>query len=337
MTDGLNADLVLEGGGVKGIALAGAVAVLLEHGYTIHKVGGTSAGAVVGSLVAAGYGGEELHELMASVDYQQFQDPPLLGRLGVLGMAGEVLAHKGWCTGDALRAWLTEHLGARGVHVFGDLALDDPGADPALRQDPDKAFRFVAMASDLTHGRLARLPWDTRTSFGGVPGRTSVAEAVHASAAIPFFYRPARCPSITDGGEAWLVDGGMLSNFPVGVFDRRDGREPRWPTFGIKLSARGAEPVNRVTGLLSLGKAMITTMTGFYDRMYVDDPSVQARTIFVDTGTVGATDFGLRRDQAEDLYARGRAAAEDFLSTWDFDAYLERFRHPAGTDRLQPA
>jgi NTE family protein len=337
MTNGLHADLVLEGGGVKGIALAGAVAVLLEHGYAIHKVGGTSAGAVVGSLVAAGYDGGQLHDLMASVDYRQFQDPPLLGRFGVLGMAGEVLAHKGWCKGDALRGWLTEHLGARGVHVFEDLALDDPGADPRLQQDPDRAFRFVAMASDLTHGRLVRLPWDTRSAFGGVPGETSVAEAVHASAAIPFFYRPARCPSVTDGGEAWLVDGGMLSNFPVGVFDRRDGREPRWPTFGIKLSAKGAEPVNRVTGLLSLGKAMITTMTGFHDRMYVDDPAVQARTIFVDTGTVRATDFGLQRDQAEELYERGRDAAEAFLATWDFDVYKRTYRQPAVSDALQPA
>src|SRR5689334_16713521 len=70
MADALHADLVLEGGGVKGIALAGAVAVLLEHGYAIHKVGGTSAGAVVGSLVAAGYDGQQLHDHMASVDYR---------------------------------------------------------------------------------------------------------------------------------------------------------------------------------------------------------------------------------------------------------------------------
>jgi NTE family protein len=160
---------------------------------------------------------------------------------------------------------------------------------------------------------------------------------VHASAAIPFFYRPARCPSVTDGGEAWLVDGGMLSNFPVEVFDRRDGEEPRWPTFGIKLSAKGTEPVNRVTGLLSLGKAMITTMTGFHDRMYVDDPAVQARTIFVDTGTVSAIDFGLQRDQAEELYERGRRAATDFLKTWDFDEYKRAYRRPAGTEALQPA
>ena len=47
------ADLVLEGGGVKGIALAGAVLALAERGYSFPRVAGTSAGAIVASLVAA--------------------------------------------------------------------------------------------------------------------------------------------------------------------------------------------------------------------------------------------------------------------------------------------
>ena len=47
------ADLVLEGGGVKGIALVGAISVLEERGYEFRRVAGTSAGAIVGSLVAA--------------------------------------------------------------------------------------------------------------------------------------------------------------------------------------------------------------------------------------------------------------------------------------------
>ena len=54
MNESLHADLVLEGGGVKGIALAGAIAVLEERGYKFHKVAGTSAGSIVGALVAAG-------------------------------------------------------------------------------------------------------------------------------------------------------------------------------------------------------------------------------------------------------------------------------------------
>jgi NTE family protein len=47
------ADSVLEGGGVKAIALVGAISILEERGYQLRRVAGTSAGAIVGSLVAA--------------------------------------------------------------------------------------------------------------------------------------------------------------------------------------------------------------------------------------------------------------------------------------------
>ena len=57
------ADLVLEGGGVKGIALVGAISVLRERGYEFRRVAGISAGAIVGSLVAAN-AGAELEEIM---------------------------------------------------------------------------------------------------------------------------------------------------------------------------------------------------------------------------------------------------------------------------------
>jgi NTE family protein len=323
MGTGLDADLVLEGGGVKGVALAGAVAVLEERGYRFHRVAGTSAGSIVGALVAAGTSGDRLHEMMATLDYRRFQDPPLLGKLGPAGMAAQVLLHKGWCRGDYLRSWLAEMLAERKVATFGDLRLADPGADAVAA---DRDYRFVAMASDLTHGDLVRLPWDYRRCFGIEPARTPVVDAVRASMAIPFFFVPARC-RLAAGGDAWLVDGGMLSNFPVDTFDRTDGVPPRWPTFGIKLSARpGATRVNDVRGLVTLSKAMLTTMTGFYDRMHVSQPDVVARTIFVDTGGVKATDFGLSARTADRLYESGRAAATAFLDRWDFEDYKRTWR-----------
>ena len=97
MNESLHADLVLEGGGVKGIALAGAIAVLEERGYKFHKVAGTSAGSIVGALVAAGVTSDQLHAIMRAVDYSRFQDPPLLGRMGRLGFAAQVVLHRGWC------------------------------------------------------------------------------------------------------------------------------------------------------------------------------------------------------------------------------------------------
>ena len=325
MTSELDADLVLEGGGVKGIALAGAVSLLAERGYRFRRVAGTSAGSLVGCLVAAGIGGPRLREMMQAVDYTRFRDPPALyGRFGRAGVLAAVLAHKGWCKGDALRGWVAECLQEAGVRTFGDLPLNDDDAAPGLLDDPDRRFRFVAMASDLSQGRLVRLPWEYRERFGTDPAEASVADAVRASTAIPYYFRPARCPDRLSGREAWLVDGGLLSNYPIGVFDRGDGREPRWPTFGIRLS--GSATVNDIDGVVSLSRAMLSTMTGFYDRLQTIQPPVVARTILVPTNGISATNFSLSRAAAATLFDNGREAAAHFLDGWDFEAYKARFR-----------
>lgn len=57
-------DLVFQGGGIKGIALVGAYSVLEERGYQLVNMAGASAGAIVATLVAAGYSAEELYDVM---------------------------------------------------------------------------------------------------------------------------------------------------------------------------------------------------------------------------------------------------------------------------------
>src|SRR2546427_11861073 len=79
------ADLVLEGGGVKGIALVGAISVLEERGYGFRRVAGTSAGAIVAALAAAGMRAPDLSAVMGTVDYRRFRDGDLLDHLGAFG------------------------------------------------------------------------------------------------------------------------------------------------------------------------------------------------------------------------------------------------------------
>ena len=57
-------DIVFEGGGVKGIGLAGDYRELYDTEYRPRCVAGTSAGAITASLVVAGYTGEELEQLV---------------------------------------------------------------------------------------------------------------------------------------------------------------------------------------------------------------------------------------------------------------------------------
>jgi NTE family protein len=317
------ADLVLEGGGVKGIALVGAISVLEERGYQFRRVAGTSAGAIVGSLVAANARAAELEEIMRGVDYRQFRDGPRWRGL-FLGKAAALMFQQGIYEGQFVKDWLGERLGRLGVHTFADLAYHDPERPP----DPEHAYRLVVMTCDISQGCLRRLPWEY-DRYGLPHADQPVVDAVRASVSIPFFYKPAR---LTDayGNDCWLVDGAMVSRFPIGVFDVPPGLEPRWPTFGIRLGAAPG-PVE-VNGTKSMSWAMLNTMTGFYDRLHIDDAAAAAQTIVIDTGTVRATDFNLDRDTQDLLFRKGREAALDFLDGtpgrpgWDWEAYKRRYR-----------
>jgi NTE family protein len=81
-----------------------------------------------------------------------------------------------------------------------------------------------------------------------------------------------------------------------------------------------------------MAKAMVQTLTSFYDGMHIDDPAAQARTIFIDTMKVRATDFDIDAATQQRLYDNGRRAAEKFFDGdgttpgWDWERYLEEFR-----------
>ena len=101
-------DLVLEGGGVKGIGLVGAVLTLSGSGYVLPRVAGTSAGAIVAALVAAhqvaGKPLSNIETIMASVDYNKFQDEAVLERLGgTPGQIAELLVYMGIPCGTVVR------------------------------------------------------------------------------------------------------------------------------------------------------------------------------------------------------------------------------------------
>ena len=329
----MDADLVLEGGGVKGIGLVGAYSALTKTGYTFHRIAGTSAGAIVGALIAAGIEPEQLKAVMRTVDYGRFEDEGFIDHLGLVGKGLSVLFEKGIYEGHYLIEWLDGLLTVLGGRTFGDLRIDDPNSS----LPPEKAYKLVVMTSDVTRGELVRLPWDY-PDYGLKADDQLVADAVRASMSIPFFYEPLRFTGRDDTGKqvhSYMVDGGMLSNFPIEVFDRADGKPPRWPTFGIKLSAKPASRVLQrfeVKGTFGLARAMVGTMTNFHDQMHIDDPSVLARTMFVDTGQVKATDFDIDESTQDMLFSNGQLGAEKFLAGWDFDRYVAEFRSGATID-----
>ncbi len=327
------ADLVLSGGGVKGIALVGAVSALVEAGYVPQRISGTSAGALVGAvLAAAAQSGElsaaQLEEVAMGIDYRAFLDPGPVERVPVVGPAWGVLTGGGIYRGDALRQWVADRLAEFGVTTFADLAINDRSLPPEQR------YRLVVTVADVSLGQLIRLPWDYQRIYGLDPDEQSVADAVRASTAIPFFYHPASLTS-ADGRTSTLVDGGLLSNFPIDSLDRTDGGKPRWPTFGVtllpNLPADNEQVIPALRPLHLLGpptllEQVVTTILVGRDQAYLNQPWVSARTIRIDTSEVGVLDFGLSQRDKRILYDKGLRAGEDFLSTWKWSDYVTRFR-----------
>ena len=317
-----HADLVLEGGGVKGTGLVGAITALASAAqpYTFHRVAGTSAGAIVASMLAAGYDAAAMNKIMTDLDFAQFEDEnhPHLARLAE---GSGLLFHEGLFLGEFLHGWIEKVLADKNVRTWGDLKDYDPGSS----LPPEQQYKLIVIVSDVSRGRMLRLPWDYQPLLGIDPDTQLVADAVRSSAGIPFFFRPFRMtasPDVTQGhGEILCTDGGMLSNFPVSIFDRTDGKPPRWPTFGVKLSAR--QPLAQAAwdpdgGVIQLAKSLLGTMQTAHDRVYVDQPSVASRTIFVDTTGYKATDFHLAPADKQKLFDNGRHAGEKFLGKWDW-------------------
>ncbi|HEV3280128.1 MAG TPA: patatin-like phospholipase family protein [Acidimicrobiales bacterium] len=340
---GLVADLALEGGGVKGIGLVGAVLALSEAGYTFARVAGTSAGSIAATLVAAiGRAGRPmtaLRDYMGSMDFSAFMPEGKLhafldhhgGKVGSITADAAILSQRmGLYPGDYLEHWLGPILRDElGVRTFDDLRLTQAD-DPGMSLPPGHQYRVVVHTSDITRAELVRLPWDYPL-YGYQPDDRDVVEAVRASMSIPFFFEPVTLEALAaevslptpgggsvtrhyDGGTVTWVDGGMLRNFPINAFDRVDGLPPRWPTIGVKLSSLQTRfpATTACSSALAVGVHCLRTMMNEWDAYSVDEATA-GRTIFVDNGGLTATDFELTSDQQDQLFLNGVTAATEFV------------------------
>lgn len=332
-------DLVFEGGGVKGLGLVGALSVLEERGYEPQRIAGSSAGALLAVLLAAGYTAAELCEIFLDFDFTSVQDTSWEDRIPLIGTPLSLLKDQGIYEGRALLEYTRGLLSEKQVSTFGDLVNHD---------DAEERYRHKVqvIASDITGRRLLVLPRDA--SWLGVeePDGFEVALAVRMSTSIPFYFEPVEFRNPKTGRRHLIVDGGVLSNFPVWLFDSREA--PRWPTFGLRLVDPEPEapldqrmepatyPIGGIGTTIDYVRSLIYTMLEAHDRLYIEMADF-ARTICIPTLGVRTTDFDLPREKRLELYEAGRSAAERFLETWSFEGYLEEFRRGNSHSRRQEA
>ena len=305
---------VFEGGGVRGIALIGAACVFLEKGYRFDRVAGNSAGSIAAAMVVGGYDSAGLKDIMMNLDYSRFMDKDWRDRLP-FGMAYSLFAEEGIYEGKYLRDFVKETLSQapHPIRTFRDV------------QEEDGSYRLQMIAADISRARLLVLPQDI-ADYGIDPDDLEVADAVRMSVNIPYFYEPVRLMH-NDGTESFIVDGGIVCNFPAWIYD--DDIEKGNPPVGFCLVDDGeTRPIH---GVISMFAAIVETMLEARDKRYIADehlPTVRVPTLGVQT-----CDFNLSKKKQEELYLAGRKAAIEYLNAVEAKEGSRLFRSRRSTGR----
>lgn len=177
--------LALGGGGAKAAAEIGVIEELEQMGVKIDYVSGTSMGAVVGVLYAAGYSARELHEMWIKESWLRLFD-----KNEMFTIDNSNRSFFGVINGDIFEQQLRKALSAKGCRTFADLRIP-----------------FICVATRIVDkSRLEEI------HLGGM--NMDLARAVRASMTYPFplvGYHPIMFEGMR------LVDGGMMNNLPVDV------------------------------------------------------------------------------------------------------------------------
>ena len=328
------ADGVFRGGGVKGIALAGALCGFAEHpDKPVRRwvnVAGASAGAIIACYLAVGHSAAEMAKLLRTgTPFASFEDFPHGSKaLAVLSL----LRGRGLAAGDAFETWFDAVL--KGA-TFESVAKEQNGSG--------RDWRLKLIAVDITNKNHDLLVLPDDLANYKLPGKGTlidpdgfkIARAARMSMSIPYFFRPIELDH-KDTGRSLIVDGGTLSNFPVWLFDidpATAGRAPCRPTFGFTLTGgKGfgggfARFGKLAPPMMKMGFEIFHTAQEAWDARFVSH-STRVRTITVDAADVATTQFNLSKEKQDLLIANGRAAAKGFLDQFELDDYLNTFHAP---------
>jgi NTE family protein len=249
-------DLVMEGGGVLGIALTGYTYVLEQAGIRFLGIGGTSAGSINALMIAAlgkpaDAKSEKLVNVLASIPMASFIDGDAdardfsqavlekAGMIKLLWKAAQVMDNLkeelGLNPGQAFFNWLTSELKATGIQTNADLQNNLAATPPGLRirdgrplASEEKCGRLAMVAADITtetkveFPKMAELYWSD-------PDHINPACFARASMSIPFFFHPYRVDDCPQNKEAWEKHAGYSGTLPTSVMFMDGGIMSNFP------------------------------------------------------------------------------------------------------------
>lgn len=330
-------NLVFQGGGVKSYGYHGVLRVLEEHNIlqNIERVGGTSAGAVQATLLSFRKNAEETIKLYNSLDLTQVRTASLSENIspdenhlfeaqldkirGNLSNARRLLSHFGLYSNRYLINWLEEtiaqHCDGNGRATFADFR--------------DHGFRdLYIVAVNVSRHRA-------ETFCAENTPNVSVADAVIMSGSIPFVFEAIRFDGEKIGTEGDVyVDGGLLSNFPINIFDSPEFAINNhnftyginWETLGCRLYTPEDCPQQEtaITNILNFAENLMETSTEVYNTTINYRAADRLRIINVSSCCVSPIDFDIRTDMSDDQYREMVEQGEEVTRQ-----YLENYHLPS--------
>lgn len=323
-------DLVLEGGGVLGIALVGYLYALERVGIRFLQIGGTSAGSIVALLLAAlGTPAEaksrEIIRHLATVDLfsfidgdddaRDFVDAVIegSGRYTTLWKAGQVrdnlIRDLGLAAGEAFSQWLRATLAEAGIESTRELEQrlrtlpDSLGVRGGDRMTVEEASpRLAVIAADVTTQTKVQFP-EMADLYWAEPEAVHPAEYVRASMSVPFLFQPMRIERVPRGPRAWdrWLEVGYDEDIPESCTLVDGGTMSNFP---INLFHGTGVPTAPTFGakLTSAGR-----------RQEVNDPQSLLKGIFNAARNTLDYDFVLRNPDYTRLVTRIDTSGHDWL------------------------
>ncbi|MEO0404311.1 MAG: patatin-like phospholipase family protein [Bacteroidota bacterium] len=294
--------LIFEGAGIRGVSYVGAVKELEEQGVTenLKGVGGTSAGAITAMLIAAGYSGDELKQVLFDPDLGEFNDGGYLFPGGINRLSKDY----GWYKTDALEEALMDLLSRKGF-----------APETTLKGIEEKSgLLFRTSTTDLVGQQPMALGSHNYPEM-------RVVDAVLASVAIPFYFHPIvidskghRLKEASSSEHKMLVDGGILMNFPIQLFDDVD---PEKRTLGVRVDTQDQfeqDAVNPdvlapqdINNLSEYVTAFYVLVLEKMNRQSLTD-SDWDRTVRINCGDLGPKIKSMSKEQKELLVKAGQDA-----------------------------
>lgn len=312
-------NLVMEGGGVKGIAYGGALQELEDKGVLKHitRTAGTSAGAIQACLLALGYSPSEIAEIISKTPIESFNDG------GFFLTGSKRLVNKfGWYKGDSFLSRMEDIIYQRTGNsnlTFGELhqlATSHPFRD------------LYVTGCNLTRQCIEVFSYETHPDM-------RIADAVRISMSIPLFYRGVW---VNEKGKIFenptpedkcslFVDGGLLMNFPVVLFDdkkyfiSKDENSLFNPeTLGIRLERceQIEHEISRKSGLAPFEindfSSYISALSGIILRNTTPaHPRDSERTIFINDLGTSSRVRKVPDDEKKRMMLSGRQGVIDFF------------------------